>query len=138
MLFAASAVKLRSPAPSVSVADIPPPDFPDCVTVNVRVNPPPDTVIFPVRDAVPVFWATLYTIFPFPFPLAVFTVSHDADDFAVHDTSAVTPSSLPLAASAVKLREPAANASFGNSVHAAYSVASFARSHDLALFPSAV
>ena len=50
-------------------------------------------------------------IFPFPFPLAVFTASHDADDFAVHDTFAVTPNSLLLAAAAEKLRELADSAS---------------------------
>ena len=105
LLFAASAVKLRSLAPSVRAAVVPPPDdFPLCVTVNVRVIPPPVTVIFAVRDVVPVFAATLYTIFPFPLPLAVFTTSHDADDFTVQDTLAVTASSLLFAASAVKLR----------------------------------
>ena len=66
-------------------------------------------MIFAVRELLPVFAATLYTIFPFPFPLAVFTVSHEADDFALQATFAVTPSSLLLAAAAVKLRELAAS-----------------------------
>ena len=111
LLLAASAVNVRSLAPSSSSASTP---FPSCVTVNVCVSPHPTTVIFPVRVPVPSFSATLYPIDPFPVPPAVFTLNQDAPDCAVHDTFAVTPSSFPLAASAVKLRPPAASASTGD------------------------
>ena len=67
----------------------------------------------PVRDAVPVFDDTEYLMVPFPDPLAVVTVSHDTDDFAFHDTLAVTPSVMPLAAFAVKVRLPEASDSAG-------------------------
>ena len=46
----------------------------------------------------------MYTIVPLPVPLVFFSVSQDTDDLAVHDTSAVTFSSFPLAADGVKLR----------------------------------
>jgi hypothetical protein len=103
--LAASAVKVRDSAPSTSVTVLP-----SCVTVNVRASPPPLTVMVPVREPAPVFAATAYSMFPFPLPLAVFTVSHDALDFAVHDTVAVTSSNFPFAASAVKVRSLAAKA----------------------------
>ena len=107
LLFAAAAENVREWAPNRSSLV----SLPLCVTVNVRVSPPPVTVIFPVLELVPVFAATLYTIFPFPFPLAVFTVSHETDDFTVHDTFAVTASSLPLSDAAVKDRELAPSVS---------------------------
>jgi hypothetical protein len=105
LLLAAAAVKLREAAPRVSAAG--PVCFPLCVTVNVRVIPPPFTVIFAVRDPVPEFAATLYIIFPSQYPLFVFTTNHEALDFAVHDTVDVTPNSLLFAAAAVNPREVA-------------------------------
>ena len=81
-----------------------PPVFPLCVTVNVAVFDPPVTVIFPVREALPVFAATSYTMVPLPLPLPFFTFSQDTFDFAVHDTFAFTDSSLLLAADALNDR----------------------------------
>ena len=107
--FAVTDNSLPLAAAEVNVRSLPPSDSstvpdPVCFTVYVAVFPPPATVIFPVRVPDPVFAATLYVIFPLPFPDAVLSVSHDTDDFAVHDTLAVTPSSLEVAAAEENVR----------------------------------
>ena len=72
---------------------------PACVTVQVRLIPPPATMTAPVRDKVDELVATLNATVPLLMPeLPPVTAIHDALDTAVHDTFAVTPMVRPLAA----------------------------------------
>ena len=64
---------------------------PDCVTVQTAGEQPADeNVIFPVRDDVEAFAATLIVMLPLPLPDVLLSVSHDASFDTVHDVFDVT------------------------------------------------
>ena len=80
-------VAVASVAVTVTVGNV----IPDCVTVNTTDgNPLAENVIFPVREDVDVFAATLNVTLPFPLPDVVPSVSHDASFDTVHDVFDVT------------------------------------------------